>query len=113
MRDYLAGRGGEIYATFDYVPDAEIEHYFRGEIIDYRLPSELTGLLAEYSEILDGMALSLLDEVEAKIASYQLHLKNAGTSVFNLEIVNKTSLTFFDRYPTAKGFIDRHPGSGL
>lgn len=35
MRDYLAGRDGEIYEFFDYFPDAEIEHYFRGEIIDY------------------------------------------------------------------------------
>ncbi|MFM0738139.1 hypothetical protein PQQ51_12930 [Paraburkholderia xenovorans] len=106
MIDCIIGKDGEIYAVIDYSPDAKVAHYFRGKIVDYVFTDELAALVDEYVALVDGMALSLLDDMESEIYGYGLRLKEAGVKIFGLEIKNKTDIVFFDKYPTGKGFLD-------
>jgi hypothetical protein len=110
MRDWIvSGKTGEIYAEVDIRRDESMDYFYAGDILEYSFPSELSGLIDEYDELVSACVLSLLDEVEEKIYSYDLKLKVLDAKIFSLCIKEKATITFFTKYPTSKGFADNHP----
>jgi hypothetical protein len=109
MIDSIVGKDGKIYAIVEFYPDSHVAHCFRGKVIEYMFPDDLAELIQEYTELVDGMVLSVLDEIEEKIYGYGLKLRGMNVLVFNLELKNKTDIIFFDKYPTGNGFVDEFP----
>lgn len=110
MRDWIiSDKTGETYAEVEIRRDERIDYFYTGEIVQYKFPSDLANLIDEYSELVSACVLSLLDEVEEKIYSYDLKLKLLGTNIFSPCIKEKATITFFTKYPTGNGFLDDHP----
>lgn len=110
MRDWIvSGKTGETYAEVDIRRDESIDYCCVGEIIEYNFPSDLASLIDEYDELVNACVLSLLDEVEEKIYSYDLRLKMQDAKIFSPYIKEKATITFFTKCPTSKGFADDHP----
>jgi hypothetical protein len=110
MKDWIiSGKTGETYAEVEIRRDEGIDYFYVGEIVKYDFPSDLASLIDEYDELVNACVLSLLDEVEEKIYSYDLKLKVLGKRIFSLSIKEKLKITFFTKYPTSKGFVGNHP----
>jgi glutamine synthetase type III len=111
MIDHIVSRrGGEVYATVEFIPDEKIDFFFRGRLLRNDFPAELLALVAEYEGIVEDMVFSLVDEVEERIYAYDLGLREMGVGVFNLSIGTHGEISFFTKYPTGSGFKDRYPG---
>lgn len=90
MLDYIfSHKNKEIYAAIYYEKDSDVKYYYKGMVLDFKLPDDLYNLIMDYDDILNGMALSLLDEVEEKIQEYDLRLKNANERIFCVVIKDK------------------------
>lgn len=110
MKDWIvSGKTGEVYAEVDIRENEGIEYCYTGEIVGYNFTSELADLIDEYDELVSKCALSLLDEVEEKIYSYDLKLRILDKRIFSPSIKQKKTITFFTKYPTGNGFVDTHP----
>lgn len=108
MIDYIFDKDHNEYAKIEYRHSEDKEYYCTGEILEYAIPGELSNLINEYTELVNGMCLSLLDDVEEKIYSYGLKLRDANVSIFRPEITNERVIDFFTKYPTARGFVDKY-----
>ncbi|NBF06712.1 hypothetical protein GV819_31045 [Pseudomonas sp. Fl5BN2] len=110
MQDYIFSyRTKEVYALIEYEKEEGAEHYYIGRVLEFGFPDNLCELIGEYNELVDAMALSLLDEVEEKIYWYDLMLKSSGNRIFNISLKDKEHISFFLKYPTSNGFLDRYP----
>ncbi len=110
MMDWIiSGKTGEVYAEIDLLKVEKIDYFFSGKIIRHNMPDSLILLIKEYDELVAGCSLSLLDEVEESIYSYDLQLKLLKTRIFNLTIRGNLEIDFFTKYPTSKGFLDFYP----
>lgn len=112
MKDYIISfRENERYALIEYNRVDKFDHYYEGVIIEYYFPEIITSLIEERNGIIDDMAISLLDEVEEKLYSYHIGLKENGSLIFDIEIIDRDKISFFTKYPSSQGYLDRYPGS--
>ncbi|AYH04269.1 hypothetical protein [Pectobacterium parmentieri] len=112
MKDYIISfRENEKYALIEYNRVDKFYHYYEGVIIESYFPERITSLIEERNGIIDDMAISLLDEVEAKLYSYHIGLKENGSLIFDIEIIDGDKISFFTKYPSSQGYLDRYPGS--
>lgn len=110
MKDWIvSGKTGEMYAAVDIGGQDGMDFFYTGDIVQYNFPIELASLIDQYDELVRSCALTLLDEVEEKIYSYDLKLRILDKRIFSPSIKHKSTITFFTKYPTGKGFIDTHP----
>ncbi len=98
----------KIYASLDCCKEKGGEYYYSGLLVEQNFPDRLLFLINEYNDLVSGMVLSLLDEVEEEIYGYDLMLKNSGARLFNLSFEEGNRITFFTRYPTSQGFRDHY-----
>ncbi|NGZ77664.1 hypothetical protein [Saccharibacillus alkalitolerans] len=109
MKDYIVSRSrNERYAEIEYEPAEELDYYFRGKMIQNRIPDRLAWLLNEHDELIRHFVMTLLDDVEEEISTYDLRLETSGERVFDLQ-VDGERMTFFTRYNTSDGVLERYP----
>ncbi|NMY71737.1 MULTISPECIES: hypothetical protein [Pseudomonas] len=110
MKDYIISyRTKEKYALIEYKKEDEIEYYCTGRILKFSFPKKLHELINEYNELVNTITLSLLDEIEEKIYWYDLMLKSSENRIFNISLKENEYISFFLKYPTSDGFLDRYP----
>ncbi len=82
----------------------QVEDYFYGKIVQNHMPPRLTWLIQEYDELVKNVVISLLDEVEEEIYTYDLHLESSGDRVSGISLI-EDDISFFsgpavhDEYP--------------
>ncbi|EIO7469117.1 hypothetical protein ABL602_004621 [Salmonella enterica subsp. enterica] len=112
MKDYIISfRENKECALIEYHRVDKFDHYYEGVIIESYFPKEITFLIEERNGVIDAMAISLLDEVEEKLYSYHIGLKENGSMIFDIEITDGNKISFFTKYPSSQGYLDRYPGS--
>ncbi len=112
MKDYIISfRENKKYALIEYNKVDRFDHYYEGVIIESYFPEEIIFLIEERNGIIDDMAISLLDEVEEKLYSYHIGLKDNGSMIFDIEIVDGNKISFFTKYPSSQGYLDSYPTS--
>ncbi|TGB62882.1 hypothetical protein [Escherichia sp. E4736] len=112
MKDYIISfRENEKYALIEYNRVDKFDYYYEGVIIESYFPEEIIFLIEERNGIIDDMAISLLDEIEEKLYSYNIGLKESGSMIFDIEIIDGDKISFFTKYPSSQGYLDRYPGS--
>ncbi len=104
-----------IYSGADGITYAEVEHsveggphHHIGKILHACFPAPFIDLVNEYNDLVDNCIITLLDEVEEKIYSYDMRLRSTGGRIFNIRL-NSDRIEFFTKYPTANGFVDECP----
>lgn len=112
MKDYIVSfRENEGYALIEYNKVDKFEYYYEGVIIENYFPEEIIFLIEERNRIIDDMAISLLDEVEGELYSYCIGLKENGSMIFDIEIIDGNKILFFTKYPSSQGYLDKYPSS--
>lgn len=112
MKDYIVSfRENEKYALIEYNRVDKFDHYYEGVIIESYFPEEITFLIEERNGIINDMAISLLDEVEVKLYSYQIGLKENCSMIFDIEIIDGNKISFFTKYSSSQGYLDRYRSS--
>lgn len=112
MKDYIISfRDDESYALIEYSKCDRFDYYYEGFIIESTFPEEIIYLIEELNGIINDMAISLLDEIEKKLYSYDIGLKENGSRIFDIEIVDGNKISFFIKYPSSKGYLDKYPNS--
>ncbi|WP_294615410.1 hypothetical protein [uncultured Gilliamella sp.] len=112
MKDYIISfRNNQKYALIEYTKVDKFDYYYEGVIIESHFPEEITFLIAECNGIINEMALSLLDEIEEKLYSYHIGLKENGSLIFDIEIIDGNKISFFTKYPSSQGYLDKYPNS--
>ncbi|WP_172251370.1 hypothetical protein [Saccharibacillus deserti] len=113
QKDYIiSGSRAERYACIEYAPSHEIEYYCYGRMIENRMPARLEWLLHEHGELVRQVVLTLLDDVEEEIRTYDLRLESTGQKIFDLTIIGE-DLSFFTRYALSDGYLEQYPGDDL
>lgn len=110
MKDYIISYSKrERYAEIDYDRSEQFEHYFCGFVLENALPERLSWLIRERQELIRQVVLTLLDDVEEEIHTYDLRLEKSGERVFDVSLLGD-ELTFFTRYAVGDEFLDTYPG---
>lgn len=110
MRDYIVSYSRkQRYAEIDYDRSEQFEHYFCGKLLDNSLPERLRWLIREREELIRQVVLTLLDDVEEEIQTYDLRLEKSGERLFDLSL-SGDELTFFNRYAVGDEFLGTYPG---
>ena len=68
------------------------------------MPGALSALIRERDELVRLVSIPLLDDVEAQLEDYALGLKFLGERIFAPTFERPQHITFFTRFPTARGF---------
>ncbi|CAM3472170.1 MULTISPECIES: hypothetical protein [Saccharibacillus] len=109
MKDYIISYSKrERYAEIDYDRSEQFEHYFCGFVLQNALPERLSWLIRERQELIRQVVLTLLDDVEEEIHTYDLRLEKSGERVFDVSL-SGDELTFFTRYAVGDEFLDTYP----
>lgn len=86
------------------------EFFYEGVITENTFPIEVIETINEFWHLVNSFCFALLDDVEEIIyKDYQFILKNSNVMVFDIELKEGNRITFFSKYPTAKGFLDFYP----
>ncbi|WBF46018.1 hypothetical protein [Serratia rubidaea] len=111
MRDYIFSlRDNERYALIEYKRSDKFEHYYEGVIVENNFPKKITSLIDERNGVIEDMAISLLDDVEEELYSYDISLECNGSRIFDIEITDGNKISFFTKYPSSHGYLDKYPG---
>lgn len=98
----------ESIARIEYRESDEYPFSYRGNLLSDKFSARLKELINEYHELVAGAALTLLDDVEQEIYSFNLHLKEAGFMLHAITFKGD-EVSFFSKYPSGQGFMDHHP----
>ena len=82
--DTITGNHGEVVATVDvseYAPNR-----YEGVIINSDFPEDLVTLLREFEQTANDQILSLLDDVERKIAAHKLFFSERRSPISRLQL---------------------------
>ena len=75
--------------------DEYASNRFEGVILSSKFPNELMELLREFEGLANEQALSLLDEVERKIAAYNLVLAERNAHISKLQLWGENGIHFW------------------
>lgn len=104
---YIISSNNE-YLKISSITKENQDYFYKALIIENKFSEKLNNLINEYWECIDLFSMSLADDAENEIKSYNLVLKESNTKIFDIEIKNEI-VTFFLKYPTSKGFLDDYP----
>ncbi|GEM_PF-5095781 len=83
--DYIvSGSRNERYVRIEYAHSRELDHYCHGVVLEKRLPERLAWLLEEYDQLVQHFVMTLIDDVEEEIFTYDLHLESTGQRIHTL-----------------------------
>lgn len=105
IHDYIVSHTrNERVAEIEYRPSRQLDDYFYGKVLENRLPSRLSWLIQEYDELVQHVVMTLLDEVEEEIHTYDLRLEHSNQRIYNLMLMGDdlsffTQPASFDEYP--------------
>ncbi|OCG17731.1 hypothetical protein A9G45_08180 [Gilliamella sp. HK2] len=112
VKDYIVSfRDKQRYALIEYKKIEKFDHYYEGVIIESHFPKAVTFFINECNLIINDMAISLLDEIEEKLYSYDIGLENSCSRIFDIEFIDKNKISFFTKYPSSRGYLDKYPNS--
>ncbi|OWA37689.1 hypothetical protein B9G55_06480 [Saccharibacillus sp. O16] len=93
--DYIvSGSRNERYARIEYAHSRELEYYCHGRMLENRFPERLSWLLEEYDQLVQHVIMTLIDDVEEEIFTYDLHLENTGQRIHTLMLTGD-EVSFF------------------
>lgn len=106
VRDYIFSRTlNHRVAEIEHLKRSQqVEDYFYGKIVNNHMPPRLVWLIQEYDELVKNVVISLLDEVEEEIYTYDLQLESSGERVSGISLI-EDDISFFsgpavhDEYP--------------
>ncbi|CAM4009822.1 hypothetical protein [Saccharibacillus endophyticus] len=106
VRDYIFSRTlDRRVAEVEYLKRSQqVDNYFYGKIVKSNMPPRLAWLIQEYDELVKNVVISLLDEVEEEIYTYDLQLESSGERVSGISLI-EDDISFFsgpsvhDEYP--------------
>jgi len=106
IRDYIFCRKlNQRVAEIEHLKRSQqVDHYFYGKIVKINMPPRLIWLIQEYDELVKNVVISLLDEVEEEIYTYDLQLESSGERVSGISLI-ENDISFFsgpavhDEYP--------------
>ena len=112
MKDYIVSfRDKQRCALIEYKKIEKFDHYYEGVIIESNFPKEVIFFINECNSIINDMAISLLDEIEEKLYSYDIGLEKNCSRIFDIEFIDKNKISFFTKYPSSQGYLDKYPNS--
>lgn len=112
MKDWIVSyRDKERYALITYEKIDKFDHYYEGVIIESDFPKEVVFLINECNSIIDEMAISLLDEIEKELYSYDIRLEKNRSKIFDIQFTDESKISFFTKYPSSRGYLDKYPSS--
>ena len=98
----------EEYALVEIEKVENISYCYKATLLANSFPQKLVDHMKEWTECVDTFAMSLIDEITEEIKVYDLWLAENNVRIFNIEMKD-SFVTFFTKFPTAKGFLDDYP----
>jgi hypothetical protein len=112
MKDYIISfRDKQRYALIEYKKIEKFDHYYEGVIIESNFPKEVIFFINERNSIINDIAISLLDEIEEKLYSYDIGLEKNCSRIFDIAFIDKNKIFFFTKYPSSRGYLDKYPNN--
>ena len=100
------------YLTIENSMLQDQEYLYKAQIAEDRLSAEVKKTICEYWECVDTFSLTLLDDIEETIKSYDFKLQRANIKVFNIEIIGKY-VTYYVKYPSSTGYLNEYPNTPI
>ncbi|MEJ8302738.1 hypothetical protein [Saccharibacillus sacchari] len=109
IQDYIVSHTrNERVAKIEYRPSRQLDDYFYGKVLENRLPSRLSWLIQEYDELVQHVVMTLLDEVEEEIHTYDLRLERSNQRIYNIMLLGD-DLSFFTQPASLGEYPDHLP----
>lgn len=95
IQDYIvSGSRNERYVRIEYAHSRELEDYCHGKVLEQRFPDRLAWLLNEYEQLVQHFVVTLMDDVEEEIQTYDLHLESTGQRIYTIMLL-EDQISFF------------------
>lgn len=104
--DYIISLNNkEEYLKITNIEEQGQPYYYKAFIVQDHFSQELKNIINEFWEYVDLFSLFIIDELEQKIKEYNFVLHQSKYKVFDIELKGDY-VTFFEKYPTSKTFLN-------
>ncbi|MCQ4085353.1 hypothetical protein [Saccharibacillus sp. JS10] len=93
-------------AQIEYRPSRQIDDYFYGKVLEQQFPPRLVWLIHEYDELVQHVVMTLLEEVEEEIHTYDLRLESSNRRIYNVMLMEH-DISFFTQPAGIEEYADR------
>jgi len=100
------------YLIIADVEQQDKEYFFKALVVEDHLSQKIKNIIREYWECVNLFSITILDDLEDILNGYNFMLQKPGIKIFNIELKGDY-VTYFVKYPTAKGYMDDYPHSEL